>query len=111
MIMSTLGTKKAGLHQSVIVLIGTMIFLFIRSCTTLSPPFMYLSGTLLAPVTFFGMAFGLRKIFIGFPFMGSGSSLLLHMLSKSAVNLSASSMIVSLKQNSSLLSKIVFEKP
>ena len=96
---------------SVVVLAGTMTFSFIRSCITVSAPASYLSGTLLAPVTFFGMAFGLRPIFIGSHFIGSGLSLSLKMASKSAVNLSTSSLIVVLKQNSSLSSKIVFGKP
>ena len=47
--MSALGTKNAGLPQSVVMLTGTITFLFIRSCTTETAPFSYWSGTRLAP--------------------------------------------------------------
>ena len=70
LIMSALGTKKAGLPQSVVMLTGTMTFLFIRSCTTESAPSSYHRGTRLAPVTFLGIVFGFRRIRIGSPFIG-----------------------------------------
>ena len=109
--MSALGTKNAGLHQSAVMLTGTITFLFIRSCTTASAPSSYRSGTRLAPVTFLGVALGFRLIRIGSPFIGSGLSSSLNVSSNSDVKLSDNNLMVVLKQNSSLSFKIVFGNP
>ena len=75
----------------------------------MSAPSSYLSGTSLAPVTFFGIAFGFRLICIGSPFIGSGLSSSLRMSLNSVVN-SWDSMVVQ-KQNSLLLFRIVLGNP
>ena len=49
LIMSALGTKKTGLHQSVVMLTGTMTFLFIRSFTTESVGQLFLCAAFLKP--------------------------------------------------------------
>ena len=91
--MSAFGTKNAGLHQSAVMLTGTFTFLFIKSCTTESAPASYRSGTLLAPVTFLGIAFGFKLIHIWSPFIRSGLSSSLNMSSNSDVNSSDNSWI------------------
>ena len=62
LIMSALGARKAGLHQYVVMLTGTMTFLSIKSCTTESAPSSYRRGTRLASVTFLGTALGFKLI-------------------------------------------------
>ena len=63
--MSALGTKNAGLHQPVVMLTGTITFLFIKSWTTVSAPSLYQSRARLAPVAFLGIASDYRLLGIG----------------------------------------------
>ena len=112
LIISALGTKNAGLHQSVVMLTGTMTLLFIKSWTTASAPSSYRSGTCLAPATFLGITLSFRLMRIGSPFIGRGLSSSLKMSSNSVVNSSDNSLTVVLKQNSSWsFSSIVFGNP
>ena len=108
--MLALGMKNSGLHQSVVMLTGTITFLFIKSCTAVSAPSLYRSGTRL-PVTFLGIALGFRLMRIGSPFIGSGLSSSLNMSSNSDVNSFDSNLTVVQKQNSSMLFNIVFGNP
>ena len=94
-ILSPLGTKNAGQHQSDVSFTGVMTPLSTSSFIVWMASFLYRSGTHLALRTFYGVAPGSSVMCIGLSvFIGSGFSSLLSIPGNSPTKMSLNSLML-----------------